>query len=53
LTAGKKVFEDNCAACHGADAKGSTDVGAPDLTDGFWLYGGDEASIYASVYDGR
>jgi cytochrome c oxidase cbb3-type subunit 3 len=53
LAAGKKVFEDNCAACHGADAKGSIDVGAPDLTDGFWLYGGDEASIYNSVYDGR
>jgi cytochrome c oxidase cbb3-type subunit 3 len=47
------VFEDNCAACHGADGTGSTDAGAPNLTDGFWLYGGDEASIYNSVYNGR
>jgi cytochrome c oxidase cbb3-type subunit 3 len=53
LAAGQKVFADNCASCHGADGKGSMDVGAPDLTDGFWLYGGDEASIYDSVYDGR
>lgn len=28
-------------------------MGAPDLTDRFWLYGGDEASIYESVYNGR
>ena len=53
LAAGKNVFEDNCAACHGTDGAGNSDVGAPNLTDKFWLYGGDEASIYSSVYGGR
>jgi cytochrome c oxidase cbb3-type subunit 3 len=53
LAAGHKVFADNCAACHGDTAKGNPEMGAPDLTDGFWLHGGDQASIYASVYNGR
>lgn len=53
LAAGRKVFADNCTACHGADGKGSAEVGAPDLADGFWLYGGDETSIYDSVFYGR
>jgi cytochrome c oxidase cbb3-type subunit 2 len=35
IAAGKKIFEMNCAACHGVDAKG--DIG-PDLTDGEWIY---------------
>lgn len=51
--AGKAVFAANCSACHGASAKGNTKMGAPDLTDRFWLYGGDETSIYESVYNGR
>ncbi len=53
LTAGKKIFAENCAACHGADAEGNPEAGAPNLSDGFWLYGGDKASIYESVYGGR
>jgi cytochrome c oxidase cbb3-type subunit 3 len=51
--AGRKIFADNCSACHGADAKGNSELGAPDLTDDFWLYGGDRQSIYTSVYGGR
>jgi cytochrome c oxidase cbb3-type subunit 3 len=51
--AGREVFAANCSACHGADAKGSKDVGAPNLTDNFWLYGGDEESIYRTVWGGR
>ena len=51
--AGRKVFADNCAACHGPAAKGDTKTGAPDLTDAVWLYGGDAQSIYESVYGGR
>lgn len=53
LAAGKKVFADNCAVCHGADAKGNAELGAPDLTNNIQLYGGDEASIYQTVYGGR
>ena len=50
---GKTIFETNCAACHGIDGKGMAAVGAPDLTDGVWLYGGDAATIKASVDGGR
>jgi len=53
IEAGKKVFADNCTACHGDDAKGKIDVGAPDLTDKFWIYGGDPQSITNSVWSGR
>jgi cytochrome c oxidase cbb3-type subunit 3 len=50
--AGKAVFAANCAVCHGPDAKGKTDVGSPNLTDRFWIYGGDENSIYRAVWGG-
>ena len=49
VEAGKAVFAANCAACHGEDGKGKTDVGAPDLTDAFWIYGGDPQSIFTTV----
>lgn len=51
LLAGEKTFMTFCFACHGKDAKGNIQVGAPDLTDSFWLYGGDKASIYEAVHD--
>jgi len=51
--AGKKVFADNCASCHGEDGKGKTDVGAPNLTDQFWIYGGDLDSVFTTVWGGR
>jgi len=53
LEDGRKVFAANCASCHGDDGKGKTDLGAPDLTDGHWIYGGDPQSIFASVWHGR
>jgi len=53
LAAGRTVFMTNCAVCHGEDAKGITDVGGPDLTDGFWLYGGDRNAIYQTIHGGR
>ena len=52
-TAGKTVFETNCAACHGVDGKGNPLVGAPNLTDGVWLYGGDPATLNATITAGR
>jgi cytochrome c oxidase cbb3-type subunit III len=33
-------YMDNCAACHGDDGKGNAELGAPNLTDKIWLYGG-------------
>lgn len=47
------LFADNCASCHGDDAKGLKDVGAPNLTDDIWLYGGDAASVRATLWNGR
>lgn len=42
-----------CAACHGADGKGNALLGAPDLSDTYWLYGGDTASIRETLEKGR
>lgn len=50
---GKEVFVANCASCHGDDAKGKRDLGAPDLADPSWIYGGDRQSIYTAVYSGH
>jgi cytochrome c oxidase cbb3-type subunit 3 len=47
--AGRQDFLDNCSACHGEDGSGGREFGAPDLTDGIWLYGGDPASIRTSI----
>lgn len=46
---GAKVFAENCVACHGANAKGNREFGAPDLTDAIWLYGSGETAIAAQV----
>jgi len=51
--AGKAVFAANCAACHGDDGKGKTEMGTPDLTDHNWIYGGDAQTVYATVWYGR
>jgi cytochrome c oxidase cbb3-type subunit 3 len=51
--AGKTQFETVCAACHGIDGKGMAAVGAPDLTDDIWLYGGDAATIKQTIEGGR
>jgi cytochrome c oxidase cbb3-type subunit 3 len=53
LAAGKKIFADNCVTCHGADAKGNRQTGAPNLTDAIWLYGSDKASIVDGLWNGR
>lgn len=53
VEAGREVFAANCSGCHGADGQGSTELGAPNLTDGFWLYGGDTESVHRTVHGGR
>ena len=50
---GADVFRANCAACHGPDGKGNIALGAPNLTDKVWLYGGSEATIIETVTKGR
>ncbi len=50
---GKTRFETLCVACHGADGKGMTALGAPDLTNGTWLYGGSLAQVSESIAKGR
>ncbi len=44
-----ETFVDNCSACHGEDGKGMRDQGAPNLTDGIWLFGGDAATIEHTI----
>ena len=47
--AGAALFAANCAACHGPEGKGGREFGAPNLTDGIWLYGGDPASLRTTI----
>lgn len=51
--AGKEKFVTICAACHMPDGKGMQALGAPNLTDNVWLYGGSEQSIIESITKGR
>ncbi len=50
---GKETFTAVCAACHGPDGKGNQAMGAPNLTDNVWLYGGTEKTIIETVTNGR
>jgi cytochrome c oxidase cbb3-type subunit 3 len=50
---GAEIYQTNCAACHGNDAKGNYAVGAPNLTDDIWLYEGDAAGIRQTLRNGR
>ncbi|MDX1756566.1 MAG: cytochrome-c oxidase, cbb3-type subunit III [Marinobacter sp.] len=51
--AGKQIFGQACAACHGQDAKGNQAMGAPNLTDNTWLYGSTYDRIKETVMYGR
>jgi len=53
VDAGKQVFADNCASCHGAEGKGDRTQGAPNLTDSIWLYGGDPATLTETITNAR
>lgn len=50
---GKAVFAEQCVACHGPEGKGTQELGAPNLTDGIWLYGGAKADIQETIRTGR
>jgi len=49
LARGKQIFAENCAACHGDNGDGNTDIGAPRLNDKIWLYGGDKATVVETI----
>lgn len=51
VATGQRLFANNCAACHGADAKGGP--GYPNLSDDDWLFGGEPETIKASILGGR
>lgn len=50
---GKEKFQQMCASCHGKDGKGNTQLGAPNLTDDIWLYGGTQKDVMESIDKGR
>ena len=51
MAAARNLFGNNCATCHGSDARGA--VGFPNLTDNDWLYGGDPATLEQTIGQGR
>jgi cytochrome c oxidase cbb3-type subunit 3 len=51
MALGERLFANNCAACHGADARGSK--GFPNLTDNDWLWGGAPERIEETITKGR
>jgi cytochrome c oxidase cbb3-type subunit 3 len=53
VTRGATIFGEQCAACHGPQAKGTKELGAPNLTDAIWLYGGRREDILQSIRTGR
>lgn len=50
---GQVVFEDNCVSCHMEGGVGDRDLGAPDLSDAIWLYGGDYDTLVQTVTNAR
>jgi len=52
-SAGGVLFSDNCASCHGDMGQGSRDLGAPNLSDAIWLYGGDPDNLTQTITNSR
>ncbi len=48
---GARIFANNCAQCHGSDARGA--YGFPNLTDSDWLYGSDQQTLMTTILHGR
>ncbi|MBT8455134.1 MAG: cytochrome-c oxidase, cbb3-type subunit III [Rhodobacteraceae bacterium] len=48
-TAGAKIYLDQCSACHGEQGMGDVGVGAPNLSDAIWLYGGDVETLTETI----
>lgn len=52
-TRGKEKFAQICTGCHGVDGKGNQALGAPNLTDHVWLYGGSRKRVMETIAGGR
>ncbi len=50
VEAGSVIFAEQCSACHGENGMGVEDLGAPNLTDAIWLYGGTFEEIQAQIW---
>lgn len=50
---GAALFAANCVVCHGPTGTGDRTLGAPNLTDGIWLYGGDRERLTATITNSR
>jgi cytochrome c oxidase cbb3-type subunit 3 len=53
VTAGQTAYQTSCFACHGPTGEGNSLLGAPDLTNEIWLYGGGPTAIRESIVNGR
>lgn len=53
ISQGRLLFSQFCSACHGAGGEGNVALGAPNLTDDVWLYGGRTEDIERSIAFGR
>ena len=50
---GAALYAANCGVCHGPDGKGSRTLGAPNLSDAIWLYGGDREALTQTITNAR
>ena len=53
VDAGATLFAENCTTCHGETGQGMNELGAPNLTDDAWIYGGESAVLFETIYGGR
>ena len=50
---GRPLYNSLCVACHGERGKGNQELGAPDLSDGYWLYGSSNEALRETISNGR
>ena len=50
---GAAIFAEQCSSCHGENGAGNAELGAPNLANGIWLYGGDKKDVVLSIHTGR